>query len=70
MIPQVVKQLENRHFTVKLEIKRANIEEKSFTYIASGIYETVTHCNNNNVEDTAMMDNMEQSVTQVTLQLL
>lgn len=65
-IPHFVKEIENRYYTVKLEIKRPNIEQKSFTYIATGIYENRNDCSSSHIDQSQMTDQMEQSITQVT----
>lgn len=64
-IPEFVKAIENKHYIVKLEIKRQNIENRSFTYTASGIYENPNEYGNSEGGQTMNTDHIEPSITQV-----
>lgn len=55
--------MENNYYTLKLEINRANIEEKSFTYLATGIYKTQGDDDMENPET----ETFQQSATEVNL---
>ncbi|KAK1361517.1 hypothetical protein POM88_045991 [Heracleum sosnowskyi] len=55
-MPSIVKLLENRYYTVKLEIKRSNIEQKSFTYVATGIFENPAQTNKTGISETQTLN--------------
>lgn len=65
-IPEVVKTMVNKYYTVKLQIKRANVEEKSFTYVATGIFQTPANESNSQIDESRVTDAMQVSVTQAS----
>lgn len=66
-MPAIVRNIENKLCAVKLKVKRPNIEEKSFTYEASGIFEISKYEPKTQMDNENMTDSMEDSATQVTL---
>lgn len=69
-IPASVKKIENKYYSVKLCITERNIEKKSFTYQASGIFHISTDQPTRNMDNQRTTENMEDSITQVTSHII
>lgn len=67
MIPDFVKIMENKYYAVKLEVKRRNVDEKSFTYVATAIFQIFGHDNNTEMNDNTVTEHMEESMTRVSI---
>lgn len=65
-IPEIVNSMVNKYYTVKLEIKRANVLEKSFTYVATGIYQTTGNETNSQIDESRVTETMQVSVPQAS----
>lgn len=66
-IPVIVKTMEKKYYTIKLEINRRNVEEKSFTYFASGIFENCGEGHNTDMNEIGATNCMQESMPQVKI---